>query len=167
VGLWPFVPRRARRDALRGTGAQRRLGRRDQGRGEQWRLRAAAERERLAGSAAAKPYPCAVTSGAIVEANLVRAAHDDLAAGRPPAELAPFHTGVVLAAARVCQAGPEPRLVVLSGGSPKNLGLLAGTRETLLERGFRVLSHRLVPPADGGLSYHQAAVAAGRISSCA
>ena len=135
VGLWPFVPRRARREALRGTGAQRRLGRRDQGRGEKWCLRAAAELERLAESAAAKRYPCAVTSGAIVGADLVRAAHDDLAAGCPPAELAAaVHERVALAAVRVCEAAPEPRLVVLSGGSPQNLRLLAATRDTLLER---------------------------------
>lgn len=129
---------------------------------------AAAELERLAGSSAAEPYPCAVTSGAIVGADLVRAAHDDLAAGRPPAAVAAaFHEGVALAAARVCEAATEPRLVVLSGGSFQNLRLLASTREMLLERGFLVLSHRLVPPNDGGLSYGQAAVAAGRISSCA
>ena len=42
---------------------------------------------------------------------------------------------MALAAVRVCEAALEPRLLVLSGGSPQNLRLLAVTRETLLERG--------------------------------
>ena len=53
--------------------------------------------------------------------------------------------------------------MVLSGGSFQNLRLLASTRERLERRGFRVLSHRLVPPNDGGVSYGQAAVAARRM----
>ena len=53
---------------------------------------------------------------------------------------------MALAAVRVCEAALEPRLLVLSGGSPQNLRLLAATRETLLERGFSVLCHRLVQP---------------------
>jgi hydrogenase maturation protein HypF len=51
---------------------------------------------------------------------------------------------------------------VLSGGSFQNLRLLASTRRRLEDHGFRVLSHRLVPPNDAGISYGQAAVAAAR-----
>jgi hydrogenase maturation protein HypF len=56
---------------------------------------------------------------------------------------------------------------VLSGGSFQNLRLLESTRRRLEARGFRVLSPRLVPPNDGGISYGQAAVAARRSASCA
>ena len=64
------------------------------------------------------------------------------------------------AAAEACAQVGEPRTVVLSGGSFQNLRLLGSTRARLERLGFRVLSHRLVPPNDGGISYGQAAVAA-------
>jgi hydrogenase maturation protein HypF len=58
-----------------------------------------------------------------------------------------------------------PRTVVLSGGTFQNLLLLAATERRLGELGFRPLSHRLVPPNDGGISYGQAAVAAALLSA--
>ena len=89
--------------------------------------------------------------------------HDDLAAGRPRAEIAAaFHESVARAAAAACADAAEPGTVVLSGGTFQNLRLLASTRTHLEAHGFRVLSHRLVPPNDGGISYGQAAVAAAR-----
>jgi hydrogenase maturation protein HypF len=56
---------------------------------------------------------------------------------------------------------------VLSGGTFQNLRLLGSVTARLEARGYRVLSHRLVPPNDGGISYGQAAVAAERTSACA
>ena len=51
-------------------------------------------------------------------------------------------------------------MVVLSGGTFQNLRLLASTGARLERLGFEVLTHRRVPPNDGGISYGQAAVAA-------
>jgi hydrogenase maturation protein HypF len=88
--------------------------------------------------------------------------------GRPRDEVAArFHETVAAAAARACAEAGGPGTVVLSGGSFQNLRLLASTRERLEQQGFRVLSHRLVPPNDGGISYGQAAVAARRSTQCA
>ncbi len=129
---------------------------------------AAIELEHLAGTVPAQAYDCRITGGAIVGADLVAAAHDDLAAGRPRAEIAAaFHEGVAAAFAEVCVAAGAPRTVVLSGGSCQNLRLVGSLRRRLEQAGFRVLSHRLVPPNDGGVSYGQAAVAATRLSQCA
>lgn len=131
---------------------------------------AAIELEHLAGDTAAAPYACAIGDGAIRGADLVVAAHDDLVAGRPRAEIAAaFHEGVAEAFAAACAAAGSPGTVVLSGGSFQNLRLLASLRDRLEREGFRVLSHRQVPPNDGGVSYGQAAVAAATLgaSQCA
>jgi hydrogenase maturation protein HypF len=66
------------------------------------------------------------------------------------------------AAVELCTAAAEPRTVVLSGGTFQNRRLLRTVRDGLEERDFRVLTHRLVPPNDGGISFGQAAVAAAR-----
>ena len=125
---------------------------------------AAIELEWLAGEVPAEPYACAVEGGLIAGVDLVRAAHDDFAAGRPRTEVAAaFHEGVALAAAAVCEQAATPRTVVLSGGTFQNARLLASVRRGLEAVGFRVLAHRRVPPNDGGISFGQAAVAARRM----
>jgi hydrogenase maturation protein HypF len=122
---------------------------------------AAVELELLAGETGAEPYEWRFGDGVA----LVRAVADDRAAGRPRAEIAAaFHEAVAAAAAEACAEAGEPRTVVLSGGTFQNLRLLASTRRRLEAHGFRVLSHRLVPPNDGGISYGQAAVAAATTS---
>ena len=124
---------------------------------------AAVELEQLAGNVEAEPYVCRLDGEFIHGEDLVAAAHDDLDAGRPREEIAAaFHEGVAETAARACELADEPRTVVLSGGSFQNLRLLEGTAQRLDKLGFKVLTHRLVPPNDGGISYGQVAVAARR-----
>ena len=123
----------------------------------EYEAQAAIELELLAGQTAAQPYGWRFGDGA----ELVAAVHDDLAAGRPRAEIAAaFHETVAAAAATACAEAGEAGTVVLSGGTFQNLRLVASTRRHLEGFGFRVLTHRLVPPNDGGISYGQAAIAA-------
>ena len=120
---------------------------------------AAIELEQLAGVTVAEPYDWRLGDGTA----LVAVVHDDLTAGRPRTEIAAaFHETVAAAAAAACAEHEEPRTVVLSGGTFQNLRLLGSTCRRLEECGFRVLTHRLVPPNDAGISYGQAAVAARR-----
>ncbi|MFB8003065.1 carbamoyltransferase HypF [Nocardia sp. NPDC056000] len=67
-----------------------------------------------------------------------------------------FHRAVahlVLELAIIC-AG-ESRTVALSGGVFQNALLLSQSRALLEENGFHVLSHRRLPPNDGGLAFGQ------------
>jgi hydrogenase maturation protein HypF len=124
---------------------------------------AAIELERLAGDAHAEPYPCRRAGPAIRGADLIRAAHDDLDAGRDRrAVAAAVHEGLAAAFAGACAELGDLGTVVLSGGCLQNLRLVAALRRRLVADGFRVLSHRSVPPGDGGISFGQAAIAAGR-----
>jgi hydrogenase maturation protein HypF len=117
---------------------------------------AAMELEQLAADTEAEPYAWRFGEGT----ELIAALHDDLAAGRPRTEIAAaFHETIAASAASACAETGEPRTVVLTGGSFQNLRLLDATRRELEALGFRVLSHRIVPPNDGGISYGQAVVA--------
>ncbi len=125
---------------------------------------AAVELEQLADETPAEPYPWRFGD----PASLVTCCCSDLARGRDRSEIAAaFHETIAVAAAEMCAGAGDPRTVVLSGGSFQNVRLLASTRRRLERHGFRVLTHRRVPPNDGGISYGQAAVAARRIASCA
>ena len=125
---------------------------------------AAVELEHLAGDTPAEPYGCRRTDGVIVGADLVRHAHDDLAAGRPRAQIAAaVHEGLAQAFTAACANAGAPGTVVLSGGCLQNARLTSSLERRLQDEGFQVLTHRRVPPNDGGISYGQAAVAAARM----
>jgi hydrogenase maturation protein HypF len=125
---------------------------------------AAVELERLAGDTRAEPYPWQFGESA----KLVATCYSEQRAGRPAAEIAArFHETVAAGAAAACAEAGGPGTVVLSGGTFQNLRLLESTTRRLEELGFRVLSHRIVPPNDGGISYGQAAIAARRTAACA
>ena len=91
----------------------------------------------------------------------VAAVVDDIARGTDAGVIAArFHNALAAATARaLLEHGPDT--VVLSGGVFANRCLLSRTRALLGEAGVRVLVPERLPPGDGGISYGQAAVAAG------
>ena len=96
---------------------------------------------------------------------------DDVLAGVDTAAIAAgFHLAVAHAIVEVANrvaAGGGPRTVGLTGGVFQNAWLTSRTRTQLEEAGFDVLTHRLVPPNDGGLASGQLAVVAARHGSTA
>jgi hydrogenase maturation protein HypF len=101
--------------------------------------------------------------GTIDMAPLVRGLLAGLAAGAPVPDLAlGFHAAVAdmvrhVAARLRSRQGPMP--VVLTGGVFQNGTLAELARSALEQDGHQVLTHRTVPPNDGGLSLGQAVVA--------
>ena len=121
---------------------------------------AAIELEQLAGDVEAEPWPWSFRDAT----QLVTDCHARVRDGMPREQVAAaFHETVAAGAAAACAEARRPKTVVLSGGTFQNLRLLASTRARLEREGFRVLTHRLVPPNDGGISYGQAAVASQTI----
>jgi hydrogenase maturation protein HypF len=84
-----------------------------------------------------------------------------------------FHSTLVEAITATClriQTRTGLDRVALSGGVFQSVLLTSETGRRLIQEGFRVYRHRLVPPNDGGLSLGQLAVAAARLqndSTCA
>jgi hydrogenase maturation protein HypF len=95
--------------------------------------------------------------------SLIRAVAADVRRGEPVGAIsARFHNAIAALIAEACRrlrAGGAPETVALSGGVFQNRYLAAETVSRLQADGFRVLTHSLVPPNDGGLALGQAAVA--------
>ena len=95
---------------------------------------------------------------------LIAAVLEDLAQGAAPGWIAArFHNALVEWMVRVAvEAGVGQ--VVLTGGVFQNRYLTEHAMDVLEQRGFRVYTHRQVPPNDGGISLGQAVLAAGKES---
>jgi hydrogenase maturation protein HypF len=106
---------------------------------------------------------------------LIRGLVDGLRDGIAPAVLAlEVHRAVAVSVAQVAgrlAAAENITTVGLTGGVFQNVLLLRECSARLRQRGLTLLTHRLVPPNDGGLALGQAVVAALRTdqggSTCA
>ncbi|HTI74579.1 MAG TPA: carbamoyltransferase HypF [Mycobacterium sp.] len=98
--------------------------------------------------------------GIIDPAPMIAMMVDALRAGADTAVLAlAFHHAVAVAVRDVvCLVAQDTRTVGLTGGVFQNVLLLRGCRQLLEDAGFAVLTHRIVPPNDGGLALGQAAI---------
>ncbi|HEX4506910.1 MAG TPA: carbamoyltransferase HypF [Alphaproteobacteria bacterium] len=100
-------------------------------------------------------------------APLWRALFTDLAAGVCPATVARrFHKGLSQTLVTACTTLAKAHgtsTVALSGGCFQNRLLFESTATALRAAGLDVLSHRVVPANDGGLSLGQAAIGAARL----
>jgi hydrogenase maturation protein HypF len=117
-----------------------------------------------------RPYHFGTGEGAFDAAPVLSAIVDDLRSGRVDrAEIAAgFHHALAEVIARVAGDAAEEagvRRVGLTGGVFQNAVLVELTRSALEARGCEVLTHRLVPPNDGGLALGQAAVAVALLAS--
>lgn len=94
---------------------------------------------------------------------MIRALVEDVAAGaHGPFMARRFHNTVSAAVGAMCEeirAESGTDRVVLSGGVFQNKLLSEGVFTLLTEKGFRVFTHRLVPPNDGGIALGQAIIA--------
>jgi hydrogenase maturation protein HypF len=130
---------------------------------------AAIELEQRADPSVRDAYPVRISGDEpflVHGTDLVQAVLAELEAGVPlPMIAARFHNGVAGAIVAACvrlRTSSGIGTVALSGGVFQNQFLLDRTIPALEGRGFRVLTHRYVPPNDGGISLGQVAVAAAR-----
>ena len=113
----------------------------------------------------ARDYRFDVSGEDVDPAPVLGAMIDDLRHGCPTGPMAAgFHVAVArLIAEQADVLNQETGIarVALSGGVFQNVLLLRLARTALRARGLSVLTHRVVPPNDGGLALGQAAVAGG------
>lgn len=132
---------------------------------------AAAQLEALAGTEHGPPFEIGILGADPFELDLrpaIRELVHELCRDTSRAVLAArFHMTLAVAIRAACRR-VGMRTVVLTGGCFQNRRLLELTTSALVADGFEVLSHRRVPPNDGGLALGQAAIAVfSRRSPCA
>ncbi len=128
---------------------------------------AAVELEALADPSVDVVYPFDILKegeGFIIDPSAtIRALWCDFRGGRPISYIAAaFHNTVAeftVAACRAIRDRSKLERVALSGGCFQNALLTRRVIDGLTDAGFDVLTHRLVPPNDGGLSLGQATIA--------
>jgi hydrogenase maturation protein HypF len=125
---------------------------------------AAIELEQLADPGERGSYPLPLVDGVLRGGELIRGVVSDVGRGMGREQVAArFHRGLAAGAAAACaaaRAGSGLDTVALSGGVFQNQLLSALLVEQLEADGFRVLTHRRVPPNDGGISLGQVAIGA-------
>lgn len=114
--------------------------------------------------------PFAETEAGVLELNTLGLVQELLRrrlAGEDPGALAlRFHEGLARQITAACVRAREQTgldTVALSGGCYQNLLLLERTVRGLRAQGFRVLTHSLIPPNDGGIALGQAVAAMARL----
>ena len=133
-----------------------------------YEAQAAMELEHLAADApmSRRPLPIDVDGPRIGVRRLVADLVDRLSAGETTASLAAaFHDAVATAVRDVAvavRAAHGATTVGLTGGVFQNAHLVTATRRALEADGFTVLTHRRVPPNDGGLALGQLVIAGHR-----
>jgi hydrogenase maturation protein HypF len=116
-------------------------------------------------------YPAAVTQNRAIlvldTLAVFRGVVEDRLAGQDTAVIAArFHQSLAEGLTQLCIALRERtglNLVALSGGVFQNGLLLTQLKTRLTRQSFEVLTHKLVPPNDGGISLGQVAAAAARL----
>jgi len=133
---------------------------------------AAIELEQIADPAERGSYEMAISDEPVARiqvGQLIRAVAADVLSGtQPPVVAARFHhalAGAILATCSQLRDKSGLSTVALSGGVFQNALLLARCLSLLEDRGFTVLTHRQVPPNDGGISLGQAAIATAILSA--
>jgi hydrogenase maturation protein HypF len=105
----------------------------------------------------------------IPNASIIRGVVRDVNAGLSPATIsARFHRTLIILFDQLCRhlrSATGIDRVALSGGVFQNNRLLVGLTAALEKSGFDLLTHRLVPTNDGGLSLGQAVVAAAKVTA--
>jgi hydrogenase maturation protein HypF len=111
----------------------------------------------------ARDYRFHLDQDQIDVAPLLRAVVDDVRNDCPVGPMAAgFHVAVarlIAESADLLRQRTGIRLVALSGGVFQNALVVRLARAELAARGLEALTHRLVPPNDGGLALGQAVVA--------
>jgi hydrogenase maturation protein HypF len=131
---------------------------------------AAIELEMRASDGEAGEYPFELSDTVPLKIGVrgvIRGIIADLRAGRAKGLIAAhFHrtiSAVIVLVCRRIREKTDVNTVALSGGVFQNIRLLSLSAERLKENGFQALTHRLVPPNDGGISLGQACVALERL----